>query len=396
MSTPARAETEFVFIDAPGALADFCDSLKGAEWIALDTEFIREKTYHPRLCLIQVGIPGSIACIDPLAIDDLGPLLDILYDRSITKVLHACSQDLEIFAYLKGSVPGPIFDTQLAAPLLGFAEQMGYGNFVREMLGLNLEKGQTRTDWSRRPLDRAQLHYAADDVRYLAEMYPQMRKRLEEQGRLQWLDAEFEPYERAERYLLQPADAWQRLKGLDKLRPAALGIMQRLAEWRERTAQQKDLPRSWVLKDDMMLDIARLAPESDDKLAKIRNLPPRFVERHGATVIELVKAGREQSPVPLPAWIRRDRPSAAEEALADVLHAQLRLLAEKYQINCATLAGRKEVVALVQGEEDIPLLRGWRRKMAGEELLAMRDGERGVAIVDRQVMISAKPPAETI
>ncbi|MDT8386885.1 MAG: ribonuclease D [Thiogranum sp.] len=390
MSAPAQAKTEFEFIDTPGALADFCASLKGLEWIALDTEFIREKTYYPRLCLIQIGIPGSIACIDPLAIEDLTPLLDIFYDRSITKVLHACSQDLEIFAYLKGSVPGPIFDTQLAAPLLGFVEQMGYGNFVKEMLGVNLEKGQARTDWARRPLDHAQLYYAADDVRYLAEMYPQMRARLEEQGRLQWLDAEFEPYERAERYLLEPADAWQRLKGLDKLRPKGLAIMQRLAEWRERTAQQKDLPRSWVLKDDFMLDIARMGADSEEKLAKIRNLPPKTLERYGATLIELVKAAMEQQPVPLPAWKKRERATAQEEALADVLHAQLRLLAERYQINCATLAGRKDIVALAQGEEDIPLLRGWRRKMAGEELLAMRDGERDVAIVDRQVLVSAK------
>jgi ribonuclease D len=387
----SRPRTEFDFIDTPAALEAFCASLKGAEWIALDTEFIREKTYYPRLCLVQVGVPGSIACIDPLAIEDLGPLLAVLYDRAVLKVLHACSQDLEIFACLKGKVPGPVFDTQLAAPLLGFPEQMGYGNFVKEMLGVSLDKGQARTDWSRRPLDHAQLYYAADDVRYLAEMYPRIRERLQTQGRLQWLDAEFEPYERVERYLPDPANAWQRIKGLEKLRPKAQSIAQHLAEWRERTAQQKDLPRSWILKDDALIDIARLAPDSAEKLGKIRNLPPKTVQRYGATLIGLVQEAVQQPPQPLPDWKRRARATAAEEALADILHARLRLLAEEYRINCATLAGRKDIVALVQGEEELPVLRGWRRRMAGDELLALRDGEHIITIADRQVKISAKP-----
>ncbi|MCO6411595.1 MAG: ribonuclease D [Thiogranum sp.] len=369
---------------------DFCNSLQHPGWLALDTEFIRERTYYPQLCLLQVAVPGNIACIDPLAIDDLSPLLDILYDRSIVKVLHACSQDLEIFAYLKGAVPGPVFDTQLAAPLLGFAEQMGYANFVREALGVTLDKAQTRTDWSHRPLAKAQLDYAADDVRYLAQIYPDIRQRLEDLGRLAWLKAEFEDCERLDRYLHEPAGVWRRIKGLDKLRPRALAIVQQLAEWRETRAQQKDLPRSWVLKDDALMDIGRLAPDSLEKLAKIRNLPPKTGDRYGEEIIAIVRAAAQKQPEPLPEARRPAKPTAAQEALADVLHAQLRLLADRYDINSASLASRKDLVALAQGEEDIALLRGWRLEMAGNELLATRNGERIVSVKNAQVEFTRK------
>lgn len=196
MSLTASPEPGFRYIDPPDDLLEFCAAIKGAGWIAFDTEFIREKSYYPRLCLVQVGVPGRLACIDPLALDDLSPLLDVLYHRSAVKVLHACSQDLEIFFHLKGDVPRPVFDTQLAAPLLGLPEQMGYGNFVAEMLGLTLDKAQARTDWSRRPLENSQLSYAADDVRYLAEIYPKITERLSELGRLEWLNSEFAEYER--------------------------------------------------------------------------------------------------------------------------------------------------------------------------------------------------------
>lgn len=385
MSSPSSTESGFAYIDSPQALADFCNTLQHAGWIALDTEFIRERTFYPQLCLLQVAVPGNIACIDPLAIDDLSPLFDILYDRSIIKVLHACSQDLEIFAYLKGAVPGPVFDTQLAAPLLGFPEQMGYANFVREVLGVALDKAQTRTDWSHRPLAAAQLEYAADDVRYLAQIYPDIRQRLEDLGRLAWLKSEFEACERLDRYLHEPAGAWRRIKGLDKLRPRALAIVQQLAEWRETRAQQKDLPRSWVLKDDALLDIGRLAPDSIEKLSKIRNLPPKTGERYGEEIIAAVKSAAQRQPEPLPEARRLAKPTAAEEALADVLHAQLRLLADRYDINSASLASRKDLVALAQGEEDIALLRGWRLEMAGNELLATRNGERIVSVKNAQV-----------
>jgi ribonuclease D len=382
-----RAQPAPEFIDTPEALTAFCTALRGSEWLALDTEFIREKTYYPQLCLVQVGVPGRYACIDPLALADLQPLYELLYDGSITKVLHACAQDLEIFVHLTGRVPGPIFDTQLAAPLLGLAEQIGYANFVKEMLGVDLDKAQARTDWSRRPLSAAQLTYAADDVRYLAEVYPLVTQRLGAQGRLGWLAAEFEPYERLERYQLQPDDVWQRMRGLEKLRPRALSIVQQLTAWRERQAQEKNLPRNWIIKDEVLLDMARLAPQDSDALASIRGMQPRTVERHGAMLLDLIRTAAAQEPQPLPGYIRQARPTAQEEALADVLHAQLRLLADRHDINSATIASRKDLLALVRGEPTA-LLRGWRRSLAGNELLAMRDGQRLVSISNGQVEIS--------
>ncbi len=390
MASNSRPETEFLYIDRPDDLSRFCGAIQGVPWLAFDTEFIREKSYYPRLCLIQIGVPGQLACIDPLALDDLTPLLDLLYDRAVVKVLHACSQDLEIFAHLRGAVPGPIFDTQLAAPLLGLPEQMGYAAFVKEMLGVSLEKAHARTDWTHRPLGDAQLRYAADDVRYLVEIYPDIRQRLQMLGRLDWLAAEFEPYQQVERYLPDPAQAWQRIRGAERLRPRALAILQLLARWREETAQQKDLPRNWVLKDDVLLDIARLAPSELEALVKIRNLPVKTAERYGEQVLGLVRDGLQRQPDSGPAWKKRRKPTVQEEALADLLQAQLRLLADQFQINSAVIASRKDLLALVQGEQGVGVLRGWRGEMAGAELLAMRDGQRIVSVRDGQLQISAE------
>ena len=382
------ADTAFDFIDSAEALQACCERIKGADWVALDTEFIREKTFYPRLCLVQLAVPGYIACIDPLAIDELSPLFALLEDRSLTKVLHACSQDLEIFVQLTGAVPGPVFDTQVAAPLLGLPEQMGYGNFVREMLGVSLDKTQTRTDWSHRPLEQAQLAYAADDVRYLAEIYPNMRDTLDSQGRLGWLQAEFDALEQPDRYRHAPDQAWRRIRGLDRLRPKALSIAQLLANWRERLAQERNLPRNWVLKDDALLDIARMAPDSMARLEKIRSLPVKTRERYGRQILERVREGLQREPEPLPPSKRRDKPSAAEEALADLLQARLRMLADEYRINAASLASRKDLVALVQGEENIAILKGWRREMAGNELLALRDGQRVITVREGRLRVS--------
>ncbi|GMQ88557.1 MAG: ribonuclease D [Gammaproteobacteria bacterium] len=388
MSSHQSDNHSYQYIDQPDMLDHFCRSIKGTPWIALDTEFIREKSYYPQLCLIQIGVSGQAACIDPLGIDDLAPLYDLLYDRSVVKVLHACSQDLEIFVHLQGKVPGPIFDTQLAAPLLGLPEQMGYANFVKDRLDLSLDKTQTRTDWSHRPLSDKQLKYAGDDVRYLADIYPTFCEQLDDLGRLDWLQAEFSPYEQLERYRHDPAQAWQRIRGVEKLRPAALSIVQLLARWREQLAQQRDLPRNWIFKDDALVDIARMAPQQTDELIKIRALPPKSVARHGQQIINLVQEANQRQPDPLPGWKQRTKPSGQEEALADILHAQLRLLADRHKINSTVLASRKDLVALVQGDGDIPVLHGWRLEMAGNELLAMYNGKRIVSVNNGNVEVS--------
>jgi ribonuclease D len=381
----------FVYIDQPNDLAEVCKDFRGKSWVAVDTEFVRERTYYPQLCLIQIGNAERTVCIDPLVLPGLEPLLEILYDRSITKVLHASSQDLEIFAHLENRIPGPLFDTQLAAPLLGLPEQMGYANFVREMLGVALDKAHSRTDWSRRPLSADQLRYAADDVRYLSDLYPGFRARLEQMGRLQWLTPEFEALENIDRYRQDPDQAWLRIRGLEKLRSKSLGVLQKLACWREQVAQNKNLPRNWVLKDEVLVDIARITPENMDKLSSIRGLPEKNLSRYGKRILQLVREGLAGDAKPLPDWKRKGKkPTAQEEVLTDLLQAGLREIAARYSINSTVLANRKQLAALAQGERDIPLLRGWRREMAGLELLAIRNGERIISVENGQVTILSK------
>jgi ribonuclease D len=210
---------------------------------------------------------------------------------------------------------------------------------------------------------------------------------------LEWLRSEFEACERTERYLQDPATAWRRIRGVEKLRPKALAILQLLARWREQTAQQKDLPRNWVIRDEVLVDIARLAPRQLEALDRIRNLAAKTIDRYGQTLLDLVGDGLQREPDPLPARSRRSKASVGEEALADLLQAQLRLLADKFQINSAMLASRKDLLALAQGEQDLALLRGWRRELAGAELLAMRDGQRALSVEDGQLRIAAKTVA---
>ena len=382
------AHEDYLYIDRADDLHAFVEALRGSPWIAFDTEFIREKSYYPRLCLIQVGAPGQLACVDPIAVTDLSPLYELLFDPSILKVLHACSQDLEIFAHLCNQVPGPIFDTQLAAPLLGLPEQMGYAAFVMHMSGVALDKAQARTDWSRRPLGQAQLRYAVDDVRYLVEIYPVMVEQLRELGRLGWLEAEFEPYQQLDRYRPDPSRAWQRIRGADRLRPKALSILQLLARWREETAQNKDLPRNWVIKDDVLIDIARMAPDGHDALSKLRGLPAKTAQRYGDTLLTMVREGAQREPDRLPLHKRRSKPTAQEEALADILQAILRLLAEQSHLNSNMIANRGELLRLAQGSDDLSMLRGWRGEIAGRELLAVCKGHRSIQVLDGKVRIS--------
>lgn len=379
----------FIYIDQLSDLARFCAEARDKPWITVDTEFVRERTYYPQLCLIQIGTAERTACIDPLALPDLAPLLELIYDRSIIKVLHASSQDLEIFAHLEGRIPGPLFDTQLAAPLVGLPEQMGYANFVRERLGVSLDKAHSRTDWSRRPLSDEQLRYAADDVRYLSDLYPNFMAQLKEMGRLQWLTPEFEALENIDRYRQVPDQAWLRIRGLEKLRPRSLGVLQTLACWREQLAQEKNLPRNWVIKDEVLVDIARITPAASNELSRIRGLPEKSLSRYGEQIMQLVREGLAGEVKPLPDWKRKGKkPTVQEEVLTDLLQAGLRQLAAHYSINSTVLANRKQLSALAHGEQDIPLLKGWRREMAGLELLAIRNGERIISVANGQVVIS--------
>ncbi len=376
------------YVDSAAGLEQFVASLAHANWFAIDTEFLRERTYYPRLCLIQIATPDLIGCIDPLAIEDLAPLYGVLRDPAITKVMHACSQDLEILFHLTGRVPEPLFDTQLAAPLLGYPEQIGYANLVQELLGVSLDKGHARTDWSARPLDVKQIEYALDDVRYLVPLYLKIRERLDETGRTRWLDEDFERYTAVERYRPSPEDAWRRIKGIERLRSASLAVLQALAEWREKMAQQKDRPRNWILRDDLLLEVARRRPVSLDALKAIRDFPERTAQNFGGELVELIAAASKRTPVP--AGERPEKPTAAQEAVADLLAAYLGVLAARHSINPASLASRKQLIAMVGRDCEVPLLHGWRKELAGKELAALLNGDRLLTVAANEVSVERR------
>ena len=381
------------YIDRPEQLPALCQRISQEPWIALDTEFLREKTYYPKFCLLQIAAPSWVVCVDPLAISDFSPLLDALYNPAVVKVLHSCRQDLEILFQLTGRIPQPLFDTQIAAPLLGFQENPGYAMLVSSFLNINLNKAHTRTDWSQRPLSDDQIQYAADDVIYLCKIYTQMCEQLQTLGRLDWLESDFELLNNPELYQLSPENAWLKIRGKNKLTGKQLSIIQTLSEWRERTAQHDNKPRSWLLSDDLMLELAKLQPLDVAALAKIRGINERTVSRHGKLLCGLIEQSRNQPPKPLNDKDRPAKKSQQFEAVLDVLSAVVRIRAEENALNPIILATRKDLEQLLLGDDDCLLLHGWRYNMAGRELLALLQGHATLHISRESVSTVPLEPA---
>lgn len=371
---------ERLYIDTPQRLADLCQRIQGKPWLALDTEFLRETTYYPKLCLLQLACDDLAACIDPLALDDLSPLLALLYDPATTKVFHAARQDLEIFLHRWGRLPTPLFDTQAAAALMGIGDQVGYGALVEHLLEIKLEKGHARTDWARRPLDPQQIDYAYNDVIHLGEVYLKLRSALEHRGRLAWLDSDFAELADPATYIVEPAEAWKKVKGRQVLRGVQYAVLQRLAEWREQEAVASDRPRRRLLKDELMIDMARRMLKDLDQVARLHGMDDRDVTRWGPHWLTLIESGRN---LPREQWPREHIPpklSARQEALVDALSAALRLIANDHQLTPAALASRKEIEHLVAGDGKSPLLHGWRAAVAGRTLQALLAGSIGLEL----------------
>jgi len=369
-----------LYIDRPAALAGFCARLQKADWLALDTEFIREKTYYPQLCLIQVATAEEIACIDPLALPELDPLLALLYDPTITKVFHAAYQDLEIFFHLRGAVPGPVFDTQLAATVLGYGEQIGYAALVKAVLGVELDKSQTRTDWSRRPLDEAQLAYAADDVRYLCQVYQRQQAELDRLQRLDWLTEDFRALSDPRQYAMPAEDLWQRIRGHQQLRGLQLAVLRALSSWREEQAIAANRPRRWIAGDEVLLELARQLPKNLEGMQRIRGLEAALLRRHGQTLLELITRTLTEPAERWPHLPASRRLSQAQESLVDAMLAVVRLRGAQQGVSPQTLANRQDLERLLGGAEDVPLLHGWRAAVAGREVAALLRGERRLEV----------------
>jgi ribonuclease D len=383
-----NAPSQTTYIDSVPALRQFCAALRGAEWLAMDTEFLREKTYFPKFCLLQIASDTeAVACIDPLALESLDPLAEILFDPSVTKVFHAARQDLEIFFHLWNRLPAPIFDTQIAAPLIGMPEQISYAGLVSELLGVNLGKGHTRTDWSARPLSESQLRYAADDVIYLAAAYRKLRDKLASLGRLAWPDEDFAALLNPALYESAPEQAWQRISGAYQLRDKPLSVLQALAAWREGVTREQDIPRSWLLKDEAMLDLARLLPRSPDDIRRIRGVDERTLKRYGDTLYKLIREAQNRAPQPAEFRFRAPRKTPEQEALLDALSAVVRLRAAENSLNPVMLATRKDLEQLLDEPEQSKLLHGWRKAMAGEDLAAVLRGELQLAVTDGRLRI---------
>lgn len=375
------------YLDTAAGLGALCTRLAEDDWFAIDTEFLREKTYYPKLCLVQIATPREVAVIDPLALTDLTPLLNLLAAPGITKVMHSCRQDMEIFYHLAGRAPAPVFDTQVAAPLLGYADQIGYANLVQEMTGVALDKLHTRADWTVRPLSSAQLQYAADDVIYLVDIYRRIVSQLRSLDRLDWLAEDFRQLSDAALYDSPPEQAWLRVKAASRLKGPALAVLQALAQWREETARRRDRPRGWLLRDDTLVDIARQRPATLESLGAIRGLGDGLLGRSGAEMLELIRQAAARPPQPFADSDRRARLAPAQEALIDVMMAVVRITAEENRLHQSVLAGRRDLEALLLDDPASSLLHGWRYRLVGARLQRLLSGQLALSVRDGRLVL---------
>jgi ribonuclease D len=348
-------------------LAELAARLEACEHVGLDTEFLRERTYRAELCLVQLSSRSDAACVDPLAHPDLSPLARVLTDARITKVMHASRQDVEVLFPIAGLVR-PVFDTQIAAALTGLPAQIGYGELVRRLLGKELSKSHTRTDLSRRPLSPEQIEYALDDVRYLLPLKSQLEEQLERSGRMVWLTEELRELEDTRNIAIEPEDAWLRVKGLRSLDPARERLAQQLAAWRERRAIERNRPRGWILDDAALRDIVMQVPRSAEALAAIPEFPAAVLKHCGTELLECIRAARV--PDPAPPINTRARPDPTKTALVKKLGTLNQTIAAELGLSPEVLATRRDLEQLADGRRDIGVLRGWRRDVVGERMLA--------------------------
>ncbi|MDI9591357.1 MAG: ribonuclease D [Acidobacteriota bacterium] len=375
-----------MYISQFDELSAFCERVGSARTLAVDTEFLRERTYYPKLCLIQVATHDESASIDPLVLDDLSPLRDLLVDDRITKVIHACSQDLEVILDFFGVMVSPVFDTQLAAAFLGLRQQVGYGVLVERYTGVHLPKADSLTDWSRRPLDAEQLAYAEDDVRFLPGIYDAMMTQLVAKNRLGWLMPEMGALTDRSRFERAPERAYLHLRRSASLTRRQLAVAREVAAWRERRAAARDVPRKWVIPDEILVEVSKRCPRTVDRLRRIRGtdgLSARDAEELARAVRKGMALDLEDLPVPR----RRERASAEAEGAIDLMYALLRVVADKAGVAPQLIATRDDLVDLVLGREGCRLATGWRHELAGRPLERLLAGEIGLTVKGGRVEV---------
>ena len=357
-------------------LDTFAAELADRPFIAVDTEFMREKTFWPVLCLVQVAAEGLEAVIDPLA-DGLGldPLLETLADKDTVKVFHAARQDIEIFYRLAGEIPAPLFDSQIAAMACGFGDQIGYEPLMRTLVGAKIDKGSRFTDWSHRPLSDTQLAYALSDVTYLRDAYPILKEKLKRQSREHWVESEMDALLNPALYYVKPEEAWKRLK-LKGVKPKEIGVVLKLAEWREREAQTRDVPRSRILKDDAIFELARLRPATKKDLARARSIPAGFERSNaGGAILAAIADGKTIPAAQLPDISRPERQKPPAD-IVELLKVLLKRQCSRYHVAPKLIASSADLEAIACDDNaDVPALQGWRREVFGDAALRLKRGE---------------------
>jgi ribonuclease D len=378
-------------------LAAFCKPLAATEFIAVDTEFMRERTYWPKLCLAQVAGPDDAAAIDALAEGiDLAPLDELMANAKVLKVFHAARQDLEIFYLRMNKVPQPLFDTQVAAMVCGHGEAASYESLATKLAKAKIDKSSRFTDWSRRPLSERQISYALSDVTHLRVVYEKLRRQLEKSGRLSWITEEVAVLNDPATYRADPEQAWRRLKPRGAS-PRLLGTLKEVAAWRERTAQRIDIPRQRLLRDEQLLEIASHTPKTTEDLAMTRGLGRGFAEGwQGRELMEAIERARTVPESELPT---RDKPPEqlrAPSAVVDLLRTLLRLKAEQAGVAGRLVASADELDRLAAGKRDIAALRGWRREVFGGDAVDLIEGRLALSLAgDQAKLIPIAPPKAT-
>ncbi|HET7483249.1 MAG TPA: ribonuclease D [Actinomycetota bacterium] len=384
-----RPEPPSEVIRDQGSLDRMVAGARAAGRFGIDTEFMRERTYRARLCLVQLNVAGTIVLVDPLEEVDLAPLADLIAAPEVEVILHAGRQDLELFYERFGAVPQRVFDVQIAAGFAGFGSSLSYGRLVESVLGAKIEKGESYTDWCRRPLSDAQLAYAADDVRYLIDAADALERELAEKNRLDSIRAEMAALEREETFAVDPERAYLRVGGRGALSGKQLGILREIARWREETASRRDVPRGWIVKDQTLIEIARRQPGSLDALKDVRGMNAKEAERSGRAILAAIKAGREGGAIE-----KGRAPSRSAQArvkmISGMVDALIRARCEAADVATDLVATRAEVEAVLLDlfagtldESKHRVLQEWRRDLVGDAILGLARGRIGLRAIDR-------------
>jgi ribonuclease D len=373
-------------------LAETCARLARHPFVTVDTEFLRESTYYPKLCVAQMASTDEALVIDALAPDiDLAPFFALMADERVIKVFHAARQDIEICWHEAGTIPCPLVDTQVAAMVLGYGDSISYDQLVHRITGDTLDKSNRFTDWTRRPLSAAQLSYAVSDVTHLRDVYLKLSADLEKRGRADWMREEMKILSSPETYRMEPEHAWERLKTRVR-KPKELAVLMEVAAWRELEAQTRDVPRGRVLKDEVIGDIAVQAPTSMERLAALRSLPKGFERsRWGEAIIAAVKRGLERDLKALPR-LERHRPVANGQATVELLKVLLRMTSEQHGVAAKVIATVDDLDRIAADDDaDVAAMRGWRRELFGEKALALKHGKLALAVERNRVVAVNKP-----